>query len=262
MFPLLRYAVRRLAHLLFVLEVSMKTWLTVVSVIAFVMSAGTGWGQDKGSERFEVRNLKAVRPTLLNVVSALDKHDAAGAKEAMEVYDAAWNGVEVYVNFRYIDMYRLIEGKLQNGITKALNGPNPDMAQLASDGHLMLAKFDETVSMIEKDPPISPLFDDVARLRMVRANLLFVVPAIKSGDFAKARQGVGGFRNGWPKVQGLIKARSPEASDGIEKALTDVEAALKQDTPNAEQATTVMQALNLKYNDALGNINKEARATK
>jgi hypothetical protein len=245
----------------------MRTWFTAC-VIAFVISAGTGWAQQKasgagaGSERFEVSSLKAIRPTLVNAVSALEKHDVASAKAAMEVYDAAWNGVEVYVNFRYIDMYKLIEQTYQNGITKALDGPNPDMAALAKDGQAMLAKFDETVGMIEKAPPISPLFDDIARLRMVRANLLFVIPAIKTGDFAKARQGVGAFRSSWPKAQGLIKARSPEASDAIEKALTDVETALKQGTPNAEQATTLMQALNLKYNNVLGDINKEARATK
>jgi hypothetical protein len=253
---------------LFALEDAMRTWLTVVSVIAFGISAGSGWAQDRagaagaGSERFEVRSLKAIRPTLVNVVSALEKQNVAGARAAMETYDAAWNGVEVYVNFRYIDMYKLIEGTYQNGITKALNGPNPDMAALARDSQAMLAKFDETVGMIEKAPPISPLFDDIARLRMARANLLFVIPAIKAGDFTKARQGVGGFRSSWPKVQGLIKARSPEASDAIEKNLTDVEAALKQDTPNAEQATTLVQALNLKYNNVLAEINKEARAAK
>src|ERR1051326_8037229 len=98
------------AHLLFAMEVAMRTWLTVGCVIAFVISAGTGWAQ----ERFEVRNLKAVRPALVNVVSALDKHDVAAAKAAMETYDKAWNGVEVYVNFRYIDMYKLIEGNYQN----------------------------------------------------------------------------------------------------------------------------------------------------
>jgi hypothetical protein len=246
----------------------MRTWLTVFCIIAFIIPPGTGWAQGRpsavgaGSERFEVTSLKAIRPALGNLVSALEEHDVAGAKAAMEVYDAAWNGVEVYVNFRYIDMYRLIEQTYQNGITKALNGPNPDMAALAKDGQSMLAKFDETVGMIEKAPPISPLFDDIARLRIARANLLFVIPAIKAGDFAKARQGVGAFRSSWPKVQGLVKARSPEASDAIEEGLTDVEAALKQATPNAEQATTLMQALNLKYNNVLGDINKEARATK
>ena len=236
----------------------MRTWVIVGCVIAFVISAGPAWAQ----ERFEVRSIKAIRPTLVNVVSALEKHDVAGAKEAMEVYDKAWNGVEVYVNFRYIDMYKLIEGQYQNGITKALDGPNPDMAALAKDGQAMLAKFDETVGMIEKAPPISPLFDDVARLRMARANLIFIVPAIKAGDFAKARRDLAAFRSSWPKVQGLVKARSPEASEAIEKALADVEAALKQDTPNAEQTTMLMQALNLKFNNVLGDINKEARATK
>src|SRR5262249_43522334 len=106
MSPLPRYAVRRSAHLCLLWRRGMRTWLTAVCIIAFVISAGTGWAQDRastGSERFEVSSLKAIRLTLVNVVSALEKHDAAGAKAAMEIYDAAWNGVEVYVNFRYID---------------------------------------------------------------------------------------------------------------------------------------------------------------
>jgi hypothetical protein len=35
----------------------------------------------------------------------------------------------------------------------------------------MLATFDETVAMIERATALSPVYDDVARLRIVRAHL-------------------------------------------------------------------------------------------
>src|SRR5579862_5872949 len=53
MFSLPRYAVRRSAHVFLLWRYGMRTWLTVVGVMAFVISAGNGWAQ----ERFEVRSL-------------------------------------------------------------------------------------------------------------------------------------------------------------------------------------------------------------
>jgi hypothetical protein len=247
----------------------MRSSLIVCCALSVVVAVtGSGQAQDRArptgtsSERFEVSSIKAVRPTLVNTISALQKQDIAGAKAAFEAYDRAWNGIEVYINFRYIDMYNLIEHTYQDRITKALNDPSPNVPAITADAQAMLAKFDETVGMIEKAAPISPLFDDVARLRIARANLLPVIPAMKAGDFTKAREGVTGFRRSWPNVESLVKVRSQEAHDAIEKSLADVETALKQDKPNAEQITPMVSALNLKYNSVVAEINKEARAAK
>jgi hypothetical protein len=244
----------------------MKTLLATVCALSIAVACGMAQGRSRpaGSnpERFEVTSIKAVRPTLVNTISALQKADVAGAKAAFEAYDQAWNGVEVYINFRFIDMYNLIEHTYQAKITKALNEPNPDVPAITADAQAMLAKFDETIRMIEKAPPISPLFDDVARLRMARANLLPVIPALRAGDFAKARVGVAGFHRGWGGVENLIKGRSQEAYDAIEKGLTDIDSALKQDKPDADQITPLVIALNQKYNSVVGEITREARAAK
>src|SRR5437879_13753660 len=77
-------------------------------------------------ERFEVTSIKAVRPTLVNTIEALQKRDLAGARDAFEGYDSAWNGVEFYVNTRSREMYRTLEHGFQARINKGLEASNPD----------------------------------------------------------------------------------------------------------------------------------------
>ncbi len=244
------------------------TLRSVVCALVVVVGVATALAQERArsagtsNERFEVSSIKAVRPTLVNTITALQKRDVAGARSAFEAYDRAWNGIEVYINFRSIDMYNLIEHTYQDRIKQALAGPDPDAAAIAGDAQAMLGKFDEAVSMIEKAPPISPLFDDVARLRIARANLLPVNAGLRAGDFSKVRDGVAGFRRSWSSVAGLVKGRSQDAHDAIERALTELEAALKQNPPNADQMTKTMSTLNVSYNTVLGEVSKEARAAK
>jgi hypothetical protein len=240
----------------------MRIRLAIVSAAFLLCTAGWTTQAQEGKDRFEVKSIKAVRPKLVNLVSAIQKKDAKAGKEAFEAYDAAWNGIEVYINFRYIDMYNMIEHTLGDKVEKGLDEPGPDFASIAENAKMMLAKFDETLSMIEKAPPISPLFDDIARLRIVRADIRPLNPALKAGDMAKARKSLAAFRKDWPSVESLIKGRSQEADEGINKGLADLDTALKQDKPNVEQATSLSTATMLKYNTVLGEINRQARATK
>jgi hypothetical protein len=214
----------------------------------------------RGTERFEVSSLKAVRPTLVNTVAALKKGDAAGAKAAFEAYDSAWNGVEVYINTRSKDMYNELERNLQSKITTGLNSPKPDTTALLSDAQAMLVKYDEAVSMVEKAAPLNPLYDDVARLRIVRANLREVNPALKAGNIAKARKSFGAFNDKWDSIEDLVKARSQEAYDAIEKGMIDIERALMPDKPNADQVTALVSGVMDKYNAIVGEITKAAQS--
>src|SRR5215213_5154022 len=136
-------------------------------------------------ERFELSSIKAVRPTLLTTIAALEQRDLSKAKAAFEAYDSAWNGIEFYVNTRSRAMYDLLEHEFQARIAKGLDAPNADVDALLADAKAMLAKFDETVSMIAGMPPLNPLYDDIARLRIVRAHLLEVTPALKAGNLMK-----------------------------------------------------------------------------
>src|SRR5262245_31909461 len=85
------------------------------------------------AERSEVTSLKAVRPTLVNTLDALQKRDAAAAREAFEAYDSAWNGIEFYINTRSRPMYDLLEHQYQPKITKALEAASPDFAALTPE---------------------------------------------------------------------------------------------------------------------------------
>jgi len=191
------------------------------------------------AERFEVTSLKAVRPTLANTLDAVQKRDAAAAREAFEAYDSGWNGIEFYINTRSRPMYDLLEHQYQPKITKALEAATPDFAALTPEVQGMLAKFDELVAMMEKAAPLNPLYDEAARLRIVRAHLREVPPALKAGN--------------------LVKARSDEAYVAIEKGMIEVEQALMPDKPDTDKVTGLVNEIMRLYNAALAEVAKEAR---
>jgi hypothetical protein len=211
-------------------------------------------------ERFEVSAIKAVRPTLVKTLAALKKGDIAQARAAFEAYDSGWNGIEMYINTRDKSMYDELEKNLQERITKGLASANPDVAALTSDAQTMLAKYDEAIANVEKATPLNPLYDDIARLRIVRANLREVTPALKAGDIAKARKSAAAFSGKLGSVDGLIKARSPEASEAVAKGTAELMSALKADKPDTAQATSLAAGVMEKYNAVVTEITKDARS--
>ena len=212
-----------------------------------------------GTDRFEVSSIKAVRPTLVNTIAALQKGDVAAARAAFDAYDSGWNGIEMYINTRSKPMYDELEHDYQARIAEGLKAANPNTAALLSDAKAMLAKYDEAISMVDKAPPLNPLFDDVARLRIVRANLREVTPAVKAGNFAKARKSFAAFDDKWDSIEDLIKARSTEAYNAIEKGMIQIEKALMPDKPNVDEVTTLVSGVMDKYNAIVGDITKDAR---
>jgi hypothetical protein len=229
---------------------------------ASVGHAGQAFAQAAGAKRFEVSGIKAVRPTLVKTIAALKKGDAAGAKAAFEDYDSAWNGIEVYINTRDKNMYSELEQNLQAKIAKGLNSPNPDTAALLADAQTMLAKFDEAIAMVEKGAPLNPLYDDVARLRIVRANLREVTPALKAGDVTKARKSYSAFDHKWDSIEDLIKARSEDSYNDIAKDMIQIKRALMPDKPDVDQTTTLVKEVMDKYNAVVADVTKDARAQK
>jgi hypothetical protein len=211
-------------------------------------------------ERFEISSLKAVRPTLTKTLDAVQKREAARARESFEAYDSAWNGIEFYINTRSRQMYDILEHQYQPKITKALEGATPDFAALAPEVQGMLAKFDELVAMVEKATPLNPLYDEVARLRIVRAHLREVPPALKAGNFVKARASFKNFDDNWDSIEDLIKARSADAYVAIEKGMIEIEEVLMPEKPDAAKATALVNDVMRQYNAILGDIAKEARA--
>ena len=191
------------------------TLLRRAFVVVTIAAIAAGYGQSAhAADRFEVASIKAVRPTLVDTASALQKGNVKAAKDAFAAFDSAWNGIEVYINTRDMEMYNTLERVMQAKLTEGLNGASPNAPDLLAQAKAMLAKFDEAVAMVEKAAPLNPLFDDVARLRIERAHLREVNPALKAGDLAKARKSFSEFEDGWDPVEDLVRIRSREAVTG------------------------------------------------
>jgi len=210
------------------------------------------------AERFEVTSIKAVRPTLVNTINALQQRDTARAKAAFEAYDSAWNGIEVYINTRSKDLYDSLEHNYQARIEKTLASPNPDTAAVLADAQAMLKKYDEAIDFVAKAAPLNPLYDDVARLRIVRAHLREVNPALKVGNIMKARSSFMEFNDTWDSIEDLIKERSADGYVAIESAMIKIEQALAADKPDSAQITALVNDTMRQYNDALAQVAKQA----
>ena len=218
--------------------------------------------QTAAKDRFEVASIKAVRPSLVNTIEALKKGDVAGAKAAFAGYDSGWNGVEMYINTRDKEMYDALEHNYQAKIGEALNSAKPDTAAILTNAQAMLAKFDEMIANEEKAAPLNPLYDDVARLRIVRAHLREVNPALKAGDLAKARKSFNAFNDQWDSIEDLIKERSTDAYTQIEGNMIQIERALMPAKPDADAVTALVSGIMDKYNPVVAAITQDARARK
>ena len=212
------------------------------------------------ADRFEVTSIKAVRPTLVKTIAALEKQDAAGAKAAFEAYDSGWNGIEVYISARSADMYAELEKNFQTRITEGLKAPKPDIAKLLPDAKAMLAKYDEMIAMVEKAPPLNRLYDDVAHLRIVRAHLREVNPALKAGDVAKARKSFGAFNDTWDNIEALIKERSADAYVAIESGMIKIERGLMPKEPKVDEVMALVTEVTTQYNAILAMVANDAKA--
>jgi septation ring formation regulator EzrA len=211
------------------------------------------------ADRFEVTSIKAVRPTLVRTVDALQKNNPKAAKEAFGDYDSAWNGVEVYINTRSQEMYNALEREMQAKLTLMLNESSPNVPDALAYSKAMLAKFDEAIAMVEKAQPLGPLYDDVARLRIVRAHLREVNPAMKAADLAKARKSFGQFDEKWDSIEDLVKERDVKAYNTIEDGMTNIGLALKQAAPDAAKVQTLVSGVMDEYNKIVAQVTREAR---
>ena len=238
------------------------TFLTIGVAAILTTATTTAQQRGTGATRFEVTSLRAVRPILVKTIADLEKKDVAAAKADMENYDSAWNGVEVYVNTRSMDLYNEIEHHYQTAVTDALNKPNPDAVAILADAKAMLAKYDEMLALVEKSAPLNRLYDDVARLRIERAHLREVTPALKAGNIAKAKKSFDAFNDNWDNIEDLVKDRSRESYDTIEKGMVTIERQLMPAKPDVDAATASVNEVMTEYNKIVAQITREARDAK
>jgi iron uptake system EfeUOB component EfeO/EfeM len=237
----------------------MRMRMIRVTSVALIAIGAISAGPARAADRFEVTSIKAVRPTLVNTVNALQKGNARAAKDAFGEYDSAWNGIEVYINTRSPEMYNALEREMQAKLTAGLSEATPNVTDLLPLAKAMLAKFDEAIAMVAKAEPLNPLFDDVARLRIVRAHLREVNPALKAGDLAKARKSSAQFDGKWDSIKDLVKGRDIKAYNAIEEGMTNVGLALKPATPDVVKAQTLVSGVMDEYNKIVAEVTKEAR---
>lgn len=234
--------------------------LTLGLSASLVLLCGVAQAPAAAQERFEIASIKSIRPTLVNTIGALQQRDAARAKDAFAAYDSGWNGVEVYFSVRSKETYETLELNYQPKINKALSAATPDFTAALADAQAMLAKFDESVASFAKLPPLNALYDDVTRLRIVRAHLRETAPALKAGDMAKAEKSFDAFGSNWDSIEELIKERSAEAYVAIEKGMIEVEQAFDTSKPDVAKLTTLVNDIMGQYNAVLAEVVKEARA--
>src|SRR5439155_8594238 len=209
-----------------------------------------------------VSAVKAVRPLLVDTLTAIQQGDVARAKGVFEAYDSAWNGIEVYIITRSRALYQVLELDLQAKITKALDAPRPDQATLLSDVQTMLAKYDEAIDIVTKAPPLDPIYDELARLRIVRTYLREVNPALKAGNIAKARKSFESFNDKWFDIEDFVRAQSLDAYVAIERGMLAVEdALLMTEKPDAALVMTLVTAVMTPYNAIVAEVQRQARNT-
>ena len=193
-------------------------------------SAATG-------EKKEITVVKAVRPNLVNTIDALKKGDVAGARKAFAAYDAAWNGVEVYISYRSAQLYADLETDLQAKIQKLLDDPGSKAEDITPLVEQELAKWDEAIKLVSSGPEISPLFDDVASLRMLRAATIRpAAPLLNAGDVATAKPLLQNFLNNWADIEDLIHERSVDAYAETEAAMGKVNTACAEGQSRCQRA--------------------------
>lgn len=207
----------------------------------------------------EVEYLRSLRVPATAVLDALKKNDVAAARKAVREYDAVWNGVEVYVNVRSRELYNRIEVQDQKKIEEGLETAQPKPSELVPAAEDMVAGIDAAIKLSESGPALSPLFDDVAALRVVRAELRKIGPALKSGDTATAKAAYESFDKKWDDVEDLVKARSTSAYREIEDAMKRAAPAMKAEKPNPAEAGPLVDALIERYNYGLSLVNAAAR---
>jgi len=237
-----------------------KAMAFAASIVSLPLAGYAGQARASGgAARFEVTSLREVRATIQKLIADLQKKDQAAAKADIEAFDAAWIGREVYVNTRNMDMYNDIEHNWEAKLTKELGEPNADLAGALSDAQALLKSYDAMLDFVAKAPPLNAKFDDVARLRIERSHLRDVQNFLKEGNVAAAKKAWTAFDDNWDNIEDLVKDRSRDAYDSIEKNMVTLEKQLMPAKPDADMVNGTIAAINTEYNKIVQQITKEAR---
>jgi hypothetical protein len=128
---------------------------------------------------------------------------------------------------------------------------------------MMLAKYDEAIDVVTRATPLNPIYDELARLRIVRAHLREVNPALKAGNIAKARKSFEAFNDQWFDIEDFVRAQSLDAYVAIERGMLAVEdALLMTEKPAVDQVIALVSAVMTPYNAIVAEVQRQARAAR
>ena len=200
------------------------------------------------------------RPHIDELTAALKAKDLAAAKDALEAYDAAWNGIEVYVNVRSLSEYLKLEADLQNGIDDGLSADAPDFAALQAMSEELAARYDDAIQMSTDGVPLNPLFDDLATLRIIRADLRIATAALADGDVEKAKTHYATFKEGFDStVEPMLAVRDFDNEAATEKAVDAAAEGFANSATSVDDLTKLVATVTSNYNYGVSLWNAAAR---
>ena len=82
---------------------------------------------------------------------------------------------------------------------------------------------------------------------------------MKAGNIAKAKKSFGAFNDNWDNIEDLVKARSRESYDAIEKGMVTIERQLMPAKPDVAQVNATVASVMMEYNKVVAQIANEAR---
>jgi uncharacterized cupredoxin-like copper-binding protein len=210
--------------------------------------------------RKDIALFTAVRPYLVKTLDAAQAGDMAAASKAQHQYDIEWHGVETYLNVRSPQLYSQLETDIQARLIKLLDDPKSSQADVIATTKELLAKYDECIQAIQSAPAISPIFDDLAAIRTLKAETINEVdPVLKAGDVATAKQLFSQFMTRWGDFEDTVKAYSTDAYAGIEGSTAKANAAFQKTTLTAAELRPLVADTLAQYNFAQSLITAAAK---
>ena len=208
----------------------------------------------------EVELLSEVTPTIDALTAALAKGDLQASKDALEQYDAMWNGVEVYTNIRSVSMYLKLEADLQGDLADGLGSDAPDFAALKAKSEELATRFADTIAMSKAGAPLNPLVDDVTTLRIIRRGLRLATSALTDGNVAKAKEQYAKFKEGWTSTaEGMLGERDAANEKDTDTAVEAASAAFDNPATSADDLSKLVAKVTSNYNYGVSLWNAAAR---
>lgn len=214
----------------------------------------------KYSTEPELGDLQHLLPFIDKWQRAVAAKDAKAAKTAGINYEVAWQGAEVYLNHRSIVVYTDLEPNNQFVLEDLQEEANPDWAKACTIVKRMGRDLETAMYLSSSGPRLPKAFDDLAKVRHVRAYLNQARDALTAGDLPTAKTWIAKFNAGWPSVTQYINSRSTTAVSEINALYQPVADAIAAPGATAASVNTPFVVWQSRVGYGVNLINAAARA--